>query len=226
LEFLRKAEKQKNSEKKTKKSSNSKSLLKKMTRALADRVAAVRNSKEITKAFPRFITGLVLLVLIAPSSDMFYTYLDPNDKVPASVWYYQSFNWLFLCLGPYLKNFFTVIGIYMCFIHKRSPILAAVASYSLMYDVAKIIWLLLVKNHDQYNSLTPKMFWIYGFITSVFIIYIIDLLSYWLNHRVHAITSRLKGLRLIADKVEPQVLVNGFIETMDNSMKVDQLQSR
>ena len=58
------------------------------------------------KNFPRVAVGLVCLVWLAPYADVFYTRLDFYVRVPASEWYYESYHWLFLCLGPYLKGIF------------------------------------------------------------------------------------------------------------------------
>lgn len=212
-----------NKEKQTKKSSISERL-NKILRALADLGALVSNSKVITKAFPRFVTGLVLLVLVAPYADTFYTNFDFYDRVPPEVWYYESLNWLFLCLGPYLKSFITVIGLYMCLVHEASPIKTALAAYCLMYDAGKILWLLFVQNHDEYRTLTPKMFLLYGLVTSAFVLYMLDLLSYWFNHRVRAIMLRLEGIRGIVGKVEAEKIVESFAATMDANKKVEKFQ--
>ncbi len=201
------------------------SRLQKSLSVLVDRVAAVQNSKLIAKELPRFITELFLLVWVAPFADSFYTNLDVNDRVPADVWYYESWNWYFLCIGPYLKNIFTVVGLYLIFVRKNSVIKTAAASFPMMYDIGKIIWLSLVKNHDEYNMLTPKMFLVYGFITSVFLIYMIDLLSYWFNHRVIAIKARFQGLRSIAFAVSADQFRDKVVETMDASDNVNQFQS-
>ena len=207
--------------------SKSKKLLRQILRmilALVDRAGAVQNSKKIAKAFPRVIIGLGLLVWVAPYADTFYTRLDPNDKVSAEVWYYQSYNWLFLCLGPYLKGILNIIGIYFIFVQK-SKIKTYVLAFPMMYDIGKIIWLLQVSNHDEYNSVPPDLFNLYGLATGVFLIGMLDLLSFWLFHRVHAVWARLNGLRKIANHADAQLIVNGFVRTMDDAEQVNQFQS-
>jgi hypothetical protein len=218
---------EKNKEEKTLKSSSEKkpNRIQRMIRALAVQVGAVSNSKVITKAFPRFVTGLVLLVWVAPYADTFYTRLDFNARVSPDIWYYESYHWLFMCLGPYLKSLITVVGLYMCLVHKASPIKTGLAAYCLMFDVGKIIWLLFVKNHDEYRTIPPVLFAAYGLITSGFLLYMIDLLSYWFNHKAEAIRRRLLGLRIIADKAEPSMIVAGFCQTIDDSLNVDQFQT-
>jgi hypothetical protein len=194
------------------------------TTALADQAAAV-NSKQVIKAFPRFAVGLMLIIWVGPYADFFYTKFDVNARVSAKIWYYESWNWFFLTLGPYLKSIAVLIGIYLILVHK-SRILNYVFAFPLTYDVGKILWLVQVSNHDEYNSGFPGGVWkLYGFVTAIFLIVIADLLTYWLNHRVHAIRSRLHGLRNVADKVEPQILVAKFVETMDADTKVKQFQN-
>lgn len=203
----------------SKDSKSRKSLIQWMTTVPADLADVVKNSKSITKAFPRVVVGLVLLVLVAPYADIFYTRLDFNDRVSADVWYYESYHWLFLCLGPYLKNVLTLIGVYLVFVHK-SKVKNYIFAWPLMYDLGKILWLIQVDNHKEYLSITPDMYLVYGFGAGLFLIGIIDLLTYWLNHRVEAIKRRLKGLHQIADKVDAQIIRNGFVQTMDDDVKV------
>lgn len=188
------------------------------------RAVVVKNTKSIIKAFPRFIIGLILLVWVAPYADTFYTRLDFNDRVSPDVWYYESYHWLFLCLGPYLKNVLTIVGLYFIFVHK-SHIKAYVLAFPMMYDLGKIIWLLQVENHTEYKTVTPEMYILYGLATGLLLIGILDLLSFWLFHREHAIIARLTGLRRIVPHAEPQMIVNGFAKTMDDAELVKQFQS-
>jgi hypothetical protein len=216
--------KESNKENQTWKSSKTVKHLMTMVNALVARVAAVANSKAVVKAFPRFVVGLVTLVVVAPYADTFYTMLDPNDRVSPEVWYYESYNWLFLCLGPYLKSVLNVIGIYLVLVHK-SHIKTYVLAFPMMYDIGKILWLLQVSNHDEYNAVTPEMYTWYGLFAGLFLIGVLNLLSFWLFHRVHAIKARLMGLRNIADKVDSQTIVKSFVETMDADVKVRQFNS-
>jgi hypothetical protein len=213
--------KQNNKENQISKSSRTVNQLTTMAGALVARVGVVLNSREVAKAFPRFLVGLVILVLVAPFADTFYTMLDPNDRVSPEVWYYESYNWLFLCLGPYLKSVLNVIGIYLVLVHK-SHIKTYVLAFPMMYDIGKILWLLQVSNHDEYNAVTPDMFIVYGLFAGVFLIGVLNLLSFWLFHRVHAVKARLQGLRNIADKADSQIIVKSFCETMDADVKVSQ----
>lgn len=224
LSLLRRVTKTRNSRNATLNSSNSEKSSKWMIRlrALADRVAAVRNSKDIAKAFPRVIIGLVLLTIVAPYADVFYTRLDFNDRVSADVWYYESYHWLFLCLGPYLKAVFQAIALYLIFNARANMIFAPVAAYCLMYDAGKILWLLQVSNHEEYKSLPTGLYMVYGFMAGLFIILMLDRLTFWLHHRMNAIKARLQGLRNIADKADPQIIVNGFVRTMDDDINVQQ----
>ena len=210
-----------NKEKQTSKSLRLQNQLTTMAGALVARVAVVINSKEVAKAFPRFLVGLVILVLVAPFAATFYTMLDPNDRVSPEVWYYESYNWLFLCLGPYLKGVLNLIGSYLILVHK-SHIKTYVLAFPMMYDIGKILWLLQVTNHDEYNAVTPDMFIVYGLFVALFLIGVLDLLSFWLFHRVHAVKARLQGLRNIADKADSQIIVKSFCETMDADVKVSQ----
>jgi hypothetical protein len=204
----------------TSNSANSlKRKMKTLVTAPVDLVGAVKNSKAIVKAFPRVVLGLVLLVLVAPHADTLYTRLDFNDRVSADVWYYESYHWLFLCLGPYLKNIVMIIGVYLIFVHK-SKVKNYVFAWPLMFDLGKILWLLQVDTHKEYLSITPDMYLVYGFLAGVFLIGAIDLLTYWLNHRVLAIKKRLQGLHQIAYKVDAQIIRNGFVQTMDDDVKV------
>lgn len=179
------------------------------------------NGGTIAKTFPRILVGFICLMVLAPYADVFYTRLDFNDRVSPEVWYYESYHWLFLCLGPYLKSVFFTIGLYLVFA-QRSSILSLVAAYALMYDIGKIFWLLQVSNHAEYQSFPTGWFYAYGFLSGVFIVLITDLLVYWLNHRVEAIKRRLHGLRNIADKADPQMIVSGFVRTMDDDIMIQQ----
>jgi len=207
-------------------SSKSSSIKTRMMTALAARVDAVRNSKKIARAFPRFIVGVTIIIWVAPYADLFYTRFDINDRVPPTEWYYESYNWLFLCLGPYMKSIAGTIGIYLCLVYKPSIIKSAVIVFYLAYDAGKIAWLLQITNHDEYNAV-PSRLWLYsyGVATAGFLLFIIELLAYWLNHRVLAIKARLKGLRNIADKVDAQVIVRDFVKTIDADDDVRQFQN-
>lgn len=160
-------------------------------------------------------------MVLAPYADIFYTELDFNDRVPAEVWYYESYHWLFLCLGPYLKSIFYTIGLYLVFARGIS-ILSLVAAYALMFDIGKVLWLLQVSNHAEYKSLPTTWFLVYGFLSACFLIVLADRLTYWLNHRVEAVRRRLQGLRNIADKIDGETLKDSFIKTMDADVKVQQ----
>ena len=225
---LRKVQKQRNSEHATLNNSNSESKSKPhlwtMVTALAAQVGAVSNAKDIAKAFPRVITGLVLLVIVAPYADVFYTRLDFNARVSPEVWYYESYHWLFLCLGPYLKSIFQTIGLYLVFA-RGSSILSLIAVYALMFDIGKVFWLLQVTSHEEYKSLPTEWFLVYGFAAGLFIVLIMDRLTFWLHHRVNAIKARLMGLRNIADKCDPQITVDNFVRTMDEDVMVQQFKT-
>lgn len=190
------------------------------------RLLTIRNQgTELAKAFPRVFLGLVCLVVLAPYADVFYTTLDFNDRVSPKVWYYESYHWLFLCLGPYLKGIFNTIAFYLIFNARGSIILAPIAAYSLMFDVGKILWLLQVTNHDEYKSLPTNWFLAYGFVAGLFLVLMLDRLTFWFNHRVMAIKARLHGLRNIAENADPQIIVAGFVKTMDDDLKIQQFKS-
>lgn len=188
---------------------------------LRTRLQNLSNGKELVKTFPRLVVGFVCFAVLAPYADVFYTRLDFNARVSADVWYYESYHWLFLCIGPYLKSVFQAIGLYLVFA-RGSSILSLFAAYALMYDIGKILWLLQVANHDEYKSLPTNWFYAYGFLSGIFLILIVDKLIYWLNHRVEAIKRRLRGLRNIVDKTDPQMIVNGFVRTMDDDLMISQ----
>lgn len=190
-------------------------------RVLAALAGAV-NSSAIAKSFPRVFVGLVLLTIVAPYADIFYTRLDFNDRVSPDVWYYESYHWLFLCLGPYLKAVFQTLALYLIFSVRGNLIFALFAAYSLMYDIGKILWLLQVTNHEEYKALPTNWFLCYGFMAGLFLVAILDRLTYWVNHRTEAIKRRLRGLRNIVDKTDPQIIVNGFVRTMDDDELVQQ----
>lgn len=185
-------------------------------------LGAVVNTRTIAKRFPRFAVGLCLLVWVAPAADVLYTKFDINDRVSADVWYYESWNWFFLSTGPYLKSFFQTIGLYLCLVYKPSVIKTLVICWCLMYDIGKLIWLVQVENHDEYEMVTPTMFLTYAFFTGAFLVKILDLLVWWMNHRWEAFKRRLQGVALIADKAEPQVIVKSFVETMEYGNNVEQ----
>lgn len=191
---------------------------------VGSRIDATKNVKKIVKAAPRLAVGLVLVIWVAPQADVFYTRFDINDRVSPDVWYYESFNWLFLCLGPYMRSILNVIGIYLCLVHKTNWIKLLVVSLSITYDFGKITWLLQVSNHDEYNAV-PTLAWVlgYGLLCAAVTMVIIELAAHWLNHRFLAFKARLAGLRNIADKADPQIICNGFVKTMDEYETVNQL---
>lgn len=205
---------------------NNSKTLKPLSSVHAYLVGVVTNSKAITTSFPRFIIGLIFVVVLSPIADTFYTRFDFNARLSPDVWYYESWHWFFLSIGPYIKGIFSAIGLYLCLVHKRNVISISIVSYAIVFNVGKIIWLCQVTNHEEFKQLPSGLFLLtYGLATSVFLVLILDQLTFWLNHRVEAVKRRLKGLRLIADKVEPTVLAKSFCETMDYYEKVDGFQS-
>ena len=191
---------------------------------VGSRIDATKNVKKIVKAAPRLAVGLVLVIWVAPQADVFYTRFDFNDRVPDTVWYYESTHWLFLCLGPYMKSVFNIVGLYLCFVNKTNWIKLIIAAGALCYDFGKITWLLQVSNHDEYKAL-PSLAWIcgYGLLCAAILLLIVELAAHWLNHRFLAFKARLAGLRNIADKADPQIICNGFVKTMDEYETVNQL---
>lgn len=187
-------------------------------------LTSLHNSKAVAKAFPRFVVGLVCLIWMAPYADIFYTRLDFNDRVSADVWYYESYHWLFLCLGPYLKSILQVIGIYLCLVHS-SGLKNYIIAYPLAFDVGKVLWLLQVNSHPEYLKVPTWLFIGYGAVTSLLIVTILDKLTFWLNHRVHAIKKRFEGLRLIAYSVDAETFRSNVVKTMDDSSKVQQFKA-
>lgn len=233
VQYKKRAEKTSRSEKRIYEDSNSvnssKSVMTSVLAGLEDvvtecrtRVQAIRNSKEVARAFPRVFIGFFLLVIVAPYADVFYTRLDFNARVSPDVWYYESYHWLFLCLGPYLKTVFQTIALYLIFNVKGNMILAPVAAYSLMYDIGKIFWLLQVSNHEEYKSLPTTWYMVYGFLAGLFLLVMLDRLTFYFNHRWEAIRRRLHGLRNIADKADAQIIVSGFVRTMDDDVLVQE----
>lgn len=190
---------------------------------VGNRIDATKNVKKIVKAAPRLCMGLVLVIWVAPQADVFYTRFDFYDRVPAEVWYYESFHWLFLCLGPYMKSILNVVGLYLCFVNKTNWIKLSVAAFALCYDFGKITWLLQVSNHDEYKAL-PSLGWIcgYGLLCAAVLLLITELSAHWLNHRFLAFKARLRGLRNIVDKADPQIICNGFVKTMDEYETINQ----
>lgn len=225
LQFNKRAEKKKSSESTTSNNLNRGSFDFSRNRISPSRVrvalAGVVNLQSVAKTFPRIVVGLVCLMVLAPYADIFYTRLDFNDRVSADVWYYESYHWLFLCLGPYLKSLFQTIGLYLVFA-RGSSILSLIAAYSMMYDAGKILWLLQVVNHEEYKSLPTNWFLVYGFIAGAFIVLIADKLTYWLNHRVEAIKRRLHGITNLVGKVDDKIVLQNFVQTVRDDIKVQQ----
>lgn len=182
---------------------------------------AVINVRAVVLAFARFSLGLLFILVLAPCADFFYTRFDINDRVSPDVWYYESWNWFWLTLGPYMAGIARTIGYYFCLIHK-STIKSYVLAFGMMYDIGKILWLIQVQNHDEYNTVTPEAFVMYGFACGVFIILMLNLLSFWLFHRLHAIKARLIGIKNSAPYVTPQQVSENFVKTMQDFSKVEQ----
>jgi hypothetical protein len=205
------------------------SKLIKLQRAILSRLlvhaglaGAVTNVKAVVLAFARFSFGLLIILVLVPVVDFFYTRFDINDKVATpDVWYYESWYWLWLTLGPYMAGIVRMIGIYFCLVQK-STIKSYVLAFCVMYDFGKILWLLQVKNHDEYNLIVPSDFVVYGFLCGVFLVLMLNLLSFWLFHRLHAFWKRLQGIAQIADKAPSEIVVKSFVETMQYGDKVKQ----
>jgi hypothetical protein len=173
--------------------------------ALTGQVAAIG-----LKTNARIIIGVGLVLWLAPVADTFYTYMDKSDMVPKDVWYYRSYFYLFLCLGPYIKTVIITIGLYFLFIPnetKKSYLLIA----PLAPTIGKILWLIQVTNNEEYHSVLPWMFILYGAFTALFVMLIINYLTWRHNHRKLAHIKRMNGLCQIADKSDP--IQKGFVTT-------------
>jgi hypothetical protein len=138
----------------------------------------------------RVLIGLGLVLYVAPFAETVYTHFDFNARVPEAEWYYESWFFLFLSLGPYIDKAITVIACYYLFAPrgtKRSYFLVA----PLGFAFGKITWLLFVTNDKEFHAVAPWMYVLYAAFVVGFIIWISRYLIWRWFHRGLAHQSRL-----------------------------------
>jgi len=173
--------------------------------ALVDRADAVVRQSNV-----RVFVGLGLVLVVAPCAEVFYQLFDYNDRVSANEWYYESWFWLLMCVGPYLDKVINWIAVYYFFCKgwdKKAYLLAIPIGLS----IGKIVWLLQVTNDKEFHSITPTLFIVYGISVAVFSIFIVQYLEWRYHHRTRAHESRMDGLCQIANVNNP--VEAGFVKT-------------
>jgi hypothetical protein len=179
--------------------------------AHADRVGAVLKVFISTRRVnARLFVGMALVGIITPLADICYTWL-PAGRVPESEWYYESWYWLFLCLGPYIALLSFCIGTMFILLpnayDKRSYFFIVPIGFAL----AKIVWLWQVTNHDEYLQVPPIAFYIYSFAFVALILTLSNYLAWRKYHRADAHNKRMDGLCQIANMSDP--VQAGFVNT-------------
>lgn len=171
--------------------------------ALAARAVAVLKVFISTRRVnARLFVGMALVGIITPLADVFYTWL-PAGRVPESEWYYESWYWLFLCLGPYIALLSFCVGTMFILLpnafDKRSYFFIVPIGFAL----AKIVWLWQVTNHDEYLQVPPIAFFIYSFGFVALMLVLSNYLAWRKYHRADSFPKRMDGLCQIADMNDP-----------------------
>jgi hypothetical protein len=157
----------------------------------------------------RLLAGLVLVGIITPIADIFYTFL-PEGRVPQAEWYYESYYWLFLCLGPYIQILTGLIGVYLIMFpswNRKAYLFIAPLGFAL----TKIVWLWNVDSHEEFLQVPPVAYFIYTFCFTGLVMVLSDYLAWRKYHRADAHERRMDGLCQIADMNNP--IQRGFVET-------------
>jgi hypothetical protein len=158
----------------------------------------------------RLLVGLALVGIITPISDVLYTFL-PQGRVPESEWYYESYYWLFLCIGPYIAFISFCVGAMLILIptarNKRSYFFIVPIGFAL----GKIVWLWQVTNHDEYLQVPPIAFFLYSFGFVALLIGVSHYLAWRQYHRADSFPKRMDGLCQIANMNDP--VQAGFVKT-------------
>lgn len=156
--------------------------------ALAARVDAVASSKFNV----RTLIGLGMVLYVAPFSENLYTYFEHKNHDLS--WYYETWHWFWMCLGPYMFNAFSWTGAYFLFcppgFNKKSFVFAVPIGYS----VAKILWLLTVQNHTEFRSVPPALFYLYGVGIASLTLISFQYIEYRTHHRTRKYKAHLDGL--------------------------------
>lgn len=164
------------------------------------------------KITTRKLIGLGLVLIVAPLAEILYTFFEYNDRVPMEVWYYESWFWFFMTLGPYFDIVIVCLGVYYFFCDykdKRAYLLAA----PLSRYFAKILWLCQVGSHEEFHAVYHWQYLAYGFLFGVLMIGVIQYLEYIFNHKYLNHISTMRGLCQIADKNDP--VQRGFVQTWE-----------
>jgi hypothetical protein len=177
--------------------------------------AALKNLISTREVNARLLVGLALVGIITPLADIFYTWL-PAGRVPESEWYYESWYWLFLCLGPYIQVFTGFLGAYLI-LFQRWNINALFLVAPMWLAVVKIVWLaFFVEAHAEFLSVPPLAIYLYCAAFMAVSFGISNYLAWRKYHRADAHEARMNGLCQIANMSDP--IQAGFVKTW-NEMK-------
>jgi hypothetical protein len=177
--------------------------------------AALKNLISTREVNARLLVGLALVGIITPLADIFYTWL-PAGRVPESEWYYESWYWLFLCLGPYIQVFTGFLGAYLI-LFQRWNIKALFLVAPMWLAVVKIVWLaFFVEAHAEFLSVPPLAIYLYCAAFMAVSFGISNYLAWRKYHRADAHEARMNGLCQIANMSDP--IQAGFVKTW-NEMK-------
>lgn len=157
----------------------------------------------------RLLVGLILVGIFTPIADVFYTFL-PEGRVPESEWYYESWYWLFLCLGPYISVLFFSFGLLLIVFPKYDNRVWFFLP-PLAFALAKILWLCFVSSHDEYLQVPPLTFYLYAVVIVGFCLSMSNYLAWRKYHRSDAHERRMDGLCQIANMNDP--IQAGFVTT-------------
>lgn len=149
-----------------------------------------------TVANKRLFVGLVLMGIVAPLSGCIYMLFDQTVKIED--WYYLNNFYLFLVLGPFIKDVVICIGVYHAFPNKSKR--ALLLAVPMGFSIAKIIWLYTINSHDEFYSIPPGHIVFVGILVSVVILMSIEWFAWRWAHRTRAFDSRLDGLDNIVDE--------------------------
>lgn len=144
----------------------------------------------------RLYVGLVLIGILAPLSGCMYLLFD--REVKEADWYYVNNFYLFLVLGPSIKDLFIAIGVYHLFPNKSKR--AFLLSLPMGFAVGKIIWLVSVSSNEQFYEILPYHIIFIGVLISAVLLFSVEWFAWRSEHRVRAFDKRLDGLFQIVDE--------------------------
>lgn len=159
--------------------------------ALRDTLAGLSVTVNEIVSNYRYTVGVILLLVIAPVSSVFYLVFD---STVSSDWYYLNYFYYFYTLSPYMMMLFASVGIFLLFPVKcKTSYLANI--WPVGYSISKLIYLgALVHTNEQFQNNTPFFLLIIGVLSAIGFLLSMDYLLYRRYHLKHGTMARIVGI--------------------------------